>query len=100
MSAVYQLTTRTPHEDDDERMTMIERDAYTRGYYRALVAALRSMELALVKRALWLRSRRQAAARRAAERRASGNESRVRGGEQLRPALDNVAEGVRYLGCT
>src|SRR4051794_12856076 len=57
--AVYLLTTRRPHEDDELRMTDVERSWYERGYYRALIAALRAMEHVLVRRALWLKQRRR-----------------------------------------
>jgi hypothetical protein len=70
LQAVYQLTTRRPHEPDEMRLTRAERPIYTSGYYCALTTALRCLELVAVKRALWRREQRRKAAEAAAAARA------------------------------
>ncbi len=65
LEAVARLAHVGPYIDDDARLTRAEFDVYWRGYYRAIVQALRVMELALRRHEL----RRQGARRRAREAR-------------------------------
>jgi hypothetical protein len=71
LHAVYHLTTIKPHEDGERGMTAAEFAVYWQGYYRALAAALASMELVLQKRALFLRMK--ARENRLARRRAAAS---------------------------
>jgi hypothetical protein len=54
------LATVKPYEDDERGMTASEFYIYCRGYYSALGAALRAMDLALRTRAAWVRGRSSA----------------------------------------
>jgi hypothetical protein len=92
-SAVYHLTTRRPHEDDAMRLTAADHGVYERGYYRALVAALRAMEHVLVRRALWLRERRRNARQAALERRRLEDVASAGVGAEIRPVADHAGEG-------
>jgi hypothetical protein len=81
------LATVKPYEDDERGMTASEFGAYCRGYYSALGAALRAMDLALRTRALWLRGRRRAA-RLAAIARAAAVVDDARVGEREQLGID------------
>jgi hypothetical protein len=95
---VYHLTTIRPHVDPGERFTARDFGIYGRGYARALVAALASMELVVRKRRLWVlwRMRVAAAARRAAARLADA--ARVRQGEEVGPVRNDFVEYVAERG--
>lgn len=55
---MYELVTCKPHEPADARFTVAEWDLYAAGYRTALVMALKVMEHAEVRYALYLRTRR------------------------------------------
>lgn len=63
LQAVYLLTTTRPHEDDDKGLSTRDLVLYSRGYYRALVAALRAMEFVVAQAARRRRGEREDRAR-------------------------------------
>lgn len=76
MSAVYELTTVTPHEPVRRRYSRAEWLIYCEGYYRALAAALELMDWIVSEWATGERARRRIArAHRAAARRALGGQT-------------------------
>jgi len=71
---------------------------YAKGYYRALIAALRAIDHVLRRRALWMRQRQQDARRAARERAALGDLARAGAGEQLGPLSGDLPDRLVQPG--
>lgn len=61
--AVYDLTVAMPHEPPDARFTNAEFDLYRQGYDYALVMAMKTMQHAVVRFEMRMRTKRLAAKR-------------------------------------
>jgi hypothetical protein len=75
-------------------MTREQFEHYARGYYRALVAALRAMEHVVVRRALWMRDRRRRARLAALERARLADAPDARGAEAIGVLGDHLGADV------
>src|SRR5215831_13042177 len=95
LAVVRHLSTVPPHEDGDRGMTRTEYAIYCRGYWRALVAALASMDLCLRTRARALRERRQASRLRAVAAAAAARGARAGDGVEVRAGVDRGGSRVR-----